>query len=480
MSVSELLGVLRARWRVILVVVGVVIALTAGLSVVQTPLYSSSTQLFVSTSTDDDAQIYQGSLYSVQRVQSYQQLALSREIASSVVDELKLDMSPSEVQSKVSASVLPQTTVLQVTVSDPDPHKAQQIGRAYASVLVDAIDDLETPEGSTKSLVKANIIDGASLPTSPYSPNWLIRMLLALFIGLILGVALGIVRHLMDNKVRDARMAAELIQVPLLSVVGKFDQRRPTTEQFGLQEAIRLLRTNLIFADAGRSSRVYVVASPAPGDGKTMIACELARTLALSGMRVLLVDADLRRPMVAKRTDLDPAAGLTSVMIGSISLRDAVQRFDDWDIDVLTSGRIPPNPSELLGAAIKPVLTAARAEYDVVVIDAAPLLPVSDTSVLSTQADGVILVARHGATTRRQLILAQGRLTAVSAKVLGLVLNLAPASATTEYGYGYGYGYGAEGSASPLKRERAAGHGTHVSGHEATDEGVVGSGHRGH
>lgn len=455
-SVIDLLAVFRARWRSMVLVVLCCVATGAGLALVQTPLYASSTQLFVSAATDDSVEIYQGSLYSVQRVKSYEQLARSAEAARNVAAELDLEDSPAELQSGVSATVLPETTVVEITFADPSAARAQTIARGYAVVLVDMIDQLETPEGQSQSLVKVAVIDEADLPQAPFAPNWWLRFFVALFVGVVLGVVVAVVRHLLDNKVRDPQDVAGLISAPLLSVIGRFDKRDGDVE---VLEGFRLLRTNLVFADTGhRSSRVYVVSSPSPGDGKTTVAIELAKSLAVSGRRVLLVDADLRKPNVGARTGLDVTTGLTSVIIGAVTLEEAVQSLDEWSVDVLTSGRIPPNPAELVETAIEPVLAAARAQYDAVVIDAAPLLPVSDTSGLATHVDGVIMVARFGVTTRRQLALARERLDLVNATLLGLVVNAVPSHAITGYGYGYGYGYRYEAS-GPIVPPAAADHG---------------------
>jgi capsular exopolysaccharide synthesis family protein len=209
-------------------------------------------------------------------------------------------------------------------------------------------------------------------------------------------------------------------------------------------EAFRVLRTNMQFVDVDKDSKVFVVSSSVPGEGKTTTACNLAITLAQAGQKVLMVDGDLRRPQVAGVFEVEPTVGLTTVLIGTIELEDAVQESPVDNLRVLASGAIPPNPSELLQSrTMTEIVERARKEYDVIVIDAPPLLPVTDAALLASQADGALIVVRHSKTTRDQLRHSMERLAAVDARALGLVFNMVPVRrGGTSHGYGYGYGYG--------------------------------------
>ena len=159
---------------------------------------------------------------------------------------------------------------------------------------------------------------------------------------------------------------------------------------------------------------------------------------------MVLVECDLRRPLIAQRLNLDDGVGTTSVLIGKVQLKDALQPYAETSLQVLTSGPIPPNPSELLQShAMEKLLGELRDQFDIVILDAPPLLPVTDAALLAAQADGALVVVRHGKTTRDQLKHAIERIEAVDAKPIGVVINLAPSRRTgRSYGYGYGYGYG--------------------------------------
>jgi capsular exopolysaccharide synthesis family protein len=206
-----------------------------------------------------------------------------------------------------------------------------------------------------------------------------------------------------------------------------------------------VLRTNLSFIDVDQHAKALVVTSSVPGEGKSTVASNAAIAMAGAGQKVLLIDGDLRRPQVATLLGLEPTVGLTSVLIGASDLDESAQHHAPSGLDVLTAGLLPPNPAELLQSrAMHELLEAARARYDVTIIDAPPLLPVTDAAVMASLTDGAVLIVRHGKTKRDQLTGAVARLAAVGSAPLGLVLNMAPGRRSGSYGYGYGYGDGHE------------------------------------
>ncbi|QIK75252.1 CpsD/CapB family tyrosine-protein kinase [Nocardioides piscis] len=205
-----------------------------------------------------------------------------------------------------------------------------------------------------------------------------------------------------------------------------------------------MLRTNMQYVEIDEDQKVIVMTSALPGEGKSTTAINLALSMALADRSVALVEADLRRPRLAPKLDLDGAVGTTSVLLGKVSLDDALQPYGDSGLQVLLCGPVPPNPSELLQShAMETLLSDLRARFDLVILDAPPLLPVTDAALLANQADGAVVVVRHKKTTKDQLTHALERLEAVGSKALGIVVNRSPASSSSGgYGYGYGYGYG--------------------------------------
>ena len=210
------------------------------------------------------------------------------------------------------------------------------------------------------------------------------------------------------------------------------------------------------YIEVDHDQKVFVVTSSLPEEGKSTTAVNLAVTLALTNQRVALVECDLRRPLIAKRLGLDGAVGTTSVLIGKVSLREAMQSYGDTGLQVLACGPIPPNPSELLQSkAMETLLAQLRAEFDVVLLDAPPLLPVTDAALLAAQTDGALVVVRHGKTTTRPAdATPSSGSTRSTPRPLGVVLNMVPAKRRggDVYSYTYQYDYA---SRPPTRDEQA-------------------------
>jgi capsular exopolysaccharide synthesis family protein len=435
----------RRRWRLVLGSVLVVVAIAAVWTWTVTPLYSSSTRIFVSTSQADENSAYTGNLFATQRVASYADLVTSNQLAERVAGELD-DAEPSALRGQVTASAVPETVLLQIEATDADPERARAIAQTYAEQLQELVEELETPRGEASAVIKATLIDDAQVSTSPVSPQPLRNLALAGVLGLLLGVGLAVARELLDTSIKGADDIAEITAAPVLGNIFQDNdaKRAPHEVLFTATpwaEAFRVLRTNMQYVDVDHDQKVIVVTSSLPGEGKSTTAVNLAVTLTQAGQKVALVECDLRRPLIADRLELDGSIGTTSVLIGKVSADDVMQPYADTTLDVMVCGQIPPNPSELLQSqAMEAMLEDLRSRYDVVVLDAPPLLPVTDAALLATRADGAVVVVAHGRTTRDQLSTAIERLGSVDATTLGLVVNQTPAKKSAS-GYGYGYGY---------------------------------------
>ena len=448
MNFSEYLRSLRRRSKMIVITSLLFVALAGVLTSQATPKYLSTTDLFVSTGQDDNSTAYTGSLYSAQRVQSYARLATGTDIARRVALELGLSDAPAELRKRVSAQVEPETVILSISVSDSDPNRAQTIATAYADTLSELVDALETPPGQDTPLIKATTIDAASLPTAPYAPNWVANLVIGFFLGMTVGIALAFLREILDNGISDPDDAARLANGPVMAQV-LFDPDL-TGQGLGVSahsqraEAFRILRTNMRFVDVDHANKVWVITSSVPGEGKTTAALTLAETMAQNGMNVVLVDADLRRPQIAERLNLETGTGLTTTLVGMASLDDVLQKSSQQGLTVLASGPRPPNPVELIEtSAMTDLMRQLGEKFDVVIMDCPPLLPVADAAILAARAGGCIMVVRHGKTTKEQLAQAGRRLSAVDARVFGVVLNMIKIRGSSRgydaYGYGYDY-----------------------------------------
>jgi capsular exopolysaccharide synthesis family protein len=279
-------------------------------------------------------------------------------------------------------------------------------------------------------------------------------LLLGLLAGLALGVGGSVMRTTLDNRIRGEADLRRVTDAPLLGGIA-FDQdatRKPLLTQAAAQspraESFRQLRTNLQFANVSGRAQTVLVTSSLPGEGKSTTATNLAIALAQAGQSVCLIDADLRRPMVSEYLGLDRNAGLTTALVGAADLSDVLQAWGDDNLFVLASGQIPPNPSELLGSdEMKNLIIRLEHSFDTIVIDAPPLLPVTDAAVLSQHVGGVVLVAGSQKLRHQDLEKSLMSLEMVGATLLGIVLNRIPIKGPDAYAYGY-YSYASTPSRS--------------------------------
>ncbi|MDU0155111.1 CpsD/CapB family tyrosine-protein kinase [Bacillus cabrialesii] len=201
-------------------------------------------------------------------------------------------------------------------------------------------------------------------------------------------------------------------------------------------EQYRTIRTNIEFASVDRKMQSVMITSACPGEGKSTTAANLAVVFAQQGKKVLLIDADLRKPTVHTAFHLENMIGLTSVLLKKSSLKQAVQATNEKQLDVLTSGPIPPNPAELLSSKwMKELTDEACAAYDMVIFDTPPILAVADAQILGSVADGSVLVISSGKTEKEQAAKAKEALESCNSKLLGAIMNGKKLSKHSEYGY---------------------------------------------
>ena len=204
-------------------------------------------------------------------------------------------------------------------------------------------------------------------------------------------------------------------------------------------ETYKTLRTNIQYSSYDKSLQVLVVTSTQPGEGKSTTAGNTALSLAMDGKKVLLIDCDLRKPSIHKKFKLSNIAGLSEVILGRAKLQESIQNYNSI-LDILTSGKIPPNPSEMLGSEnMKRLLTELKEHYDYIILDAPPVLAVTDAQILGTKADGVIFVVMAGRAKKEQIIQAKSQLDKVKAQIVGTVLNAVDTKdSKNQYYYYYG------------------------------------------
>ena len=274
------------------------------------------------------------------------------------------------------------------------------------------------------------IIEAAQPPTKPTSPRQKVVLVVAAAFGTVLAIGIVLLLEVMDNTLRDAAEAEELLKLPLLGVLPRLTAQTLSlapAERFldnvGFVEPYRMLFKTLEFRNS-KELRSLVVTSSISGEGKSVVASHLAAVAAMLSWRTLIIDADLRRPVQHKLFKLSPQPGITDVIEGAISLLQAVQPTKIENLDILTCGELRTRPSQLLDSvAMKSLLEEAAQKYDLVIIDTPPLSACADASSLSRHCDGVILVTRPGFTLKEVLSRAVSELTRNRLPILGMVVN---------------------------------------------------------
>jgi capsular exopolysaccharide synthesis family protein len=442
MELRDYLRAVRKRWWLVAGSVVVALSVASLVTALTPPKYSASVTFFVGAQTKGVSEAYQGSLLSQQRIASYADLLTSDRLAQAIVDNDRTGRSAAQVQAAISATAIPGTVLLEATVTDHDRIRALQLGQSLAKQFVALVRTLETPPGSDVPTVWVEVIAGPSLAAKPVSPTPVRNAGLALVLGLVVGVGAAVLRETLDTSVKNAPALSELTGAAVLSTV-PIDARAKRAPLIVAgsagsvrAEAMRQLRTNLQFVNVDSPARAIAVTSAVPGEGKTTTACNLAIVLAEAGKRVVVVDADLRRPRVAEYLNVEGAVGLTNVLAGQATVDDALQQWGSSGVFVLPAGSIPPNPSELLGSRnMEALLASLRVGFDIVIVDTPPLLPVTDGAVAATVVDGTVMVFRCGRTSTAQVRAAAEALAAVDAPVLGCVLNMTPRRNTGAYTY---------------------------------------------
>jgi capsular exopolysaccharide synthesis family protein len=452
MQLKDFIHLVRKGWVYILVFAVVGASAGIALSVFTPKKYASTTRLFVSTRTPDTASdLLTGSSFTQQRVQSYADIVTSPAVLAPVVSKLSGSITYDQLKTQVSATIPLNTVLIEIKVLDGSPYRAANLANDIATSFTQTIDELESSATSANSLVKLKVIQPGDINLTADSPKPLLDSAIGLLIGLLLGFVLALLRDRLDLRLRSSDEVKAYTHASTLGTITfdpKLDEHRlivhasPRSIQ---AEAYRQLRTNIQFVEAAEDRKSIVVSSSVPNEGKTTTSCNLAIALADTGAKVLLMDCDFRKPDVHGYMGIEGAFGLTDTLIGRGKLSDAIQTWGENKLDVLPAGQVPPNPSELLGsAAMAKLLADLEKKYDHIIIDAAPLLPVTDAAILSKMTGGVILVVGLGKTTRPQIQGSVHHITAVGGRIVGTVLNKVrvTGSNATQYGYGYGQQYG--------------------------------------
>jgi capsular exopolysaccharide synthesis family protein len=443
MELDRYLAALRRSWALVLALAIGSAAASFVWSSSQPDVYRSSSAVFFQVSgAENTSALLQGSNFTQNQVRSYAELATKEVVLQPVVQALGLESTPQSLAKSIDVSVPLDTAIVEISASAGTPEEAQALANEVAAQLGAAVEGISAPgaPGSARPTVTvdAQTVQQANLPTNPVSPMPRRDAILGLVLGLAAGIAVALVREYFNNRVTDEDSLSRVTDLPLLGRIPWTGGLRPKPQAFpakspAQREALSRAAANYEFVNHSGNVKSVVITSAQPGEGKTTTAANLAATLSES-QRVLLIDADLRNPSVAPRLGLEGAAGLTTVITGKATLADVVQPLSR-SMHVLTAGPMPPNPLALIGSQnFANLIAEARTRYDAVIIDAPPILPVTDSALLARIADGAILVIGSRRSNRKQVARALKHLSLAAVPMHGVIVTQLKPS-TVDSGY---------------------------------------------
>lgn len=514
-QLGQVLRALRRRWWIVIACV----VFTGGAAILfstrQVKQYTASASLLFQDPGFD--QMVFGSNFAQPTADPTRQAATNIDlvslptVAARTSRALGGKITPGRVRAEVSVAASGQADIASISATDSSPVEAAVIANTYAKQYIryrqqadrakvagaqtSVRHDLAqlTPSQRTSAVGQsllnranqlqilaslqtgnAELAQAATTPTSPSSPKTERNGIIGILVGLMLGLAIALLVDRFDQRLRDSAAVEEAYAVPILGVVpasGAFAASHANDPLQGAEaEAFGLLRARLRYFNVDRELRSILVTSAMPNDGKTTIALHLAIADAIAGARVVLVEADLRRPTLAERLDLRKGPGLADVVSRNVTLESALVSVGEPDfgphgsgshpvIDVLPAGAIPPNPAEMIeSASMRELLVTLTEQYDIVIIDSPPVSVVADAIPLMRQVSGLVIVSRIGQTSRGSAEHLRQQLVKLNAPTLGVIANGERKRRGGYYDYANGYSDAepSSGPREPLNRSSSA------------------------
>jgi len=427
MELSAYLVILWRRKWIIAVTFMVTMMATIGGTLMMTPTYTASATLRVSTNSDTVG--YGDILYTERLMNTFPSIIGSGPILAELKQRLETDAVP-EIDVEFPAD----SELMLIVVKDQDPGIAAKSANILAVLFIDSLRPTRTGQNFTITL-----IDPAVPPRSPSSPRKMLNIALGTMVGLAGGLGLAFLFENLDTTLYSLEQIETVTKAKVLAQIPKVKQRQPVIALKGNSpygDAFRRLQTNLFIPDYGRPLRTLLVTSTEPDEGKSTVVANLALVMAQSRNKVIVVDCDLRRPSLHQVFDLPNDVGLSSILTGEATLEDSMQQSEIPRVQVLTSGPLPHNPTDLLGSPEMSDLLARLAhQFDKVLLDAPALLPVIDAAVIAPSVDGTLLVVECDRVRWGDLQTVLRQLTLSRANLIGVAVNRTKQSKRYNYYY---------------------------------------------
>jgi len=479
-------SILLAKWWLILMLPALGGVAAFFYSASQDEIYEANAVLLVRSSSATASGASVDFRQSQDLASTYRRLVTARPFLERVVQTERVGLDLSGLEGIVSAATLANPPVVEIRVRHGDPNVAANTAQTVADEFIEytieqrlgeiaRLQQAAAVQGitNTDALVSAQFaaIDSLSLlepvrtPKSPVVPKTAQNIVAGVFLGIVVAVGSAILWESIGDSIRSPDQISELFGLSSLGTVPRWsatdlDSTTILSQYSGtsqLAEAYRQVRTNLEFATATREGNAFMITSPSPGEGKSTTATNLAIAIAQTGTRVVLIDADFRRASLHRTLPgINREPGVSNVLAGAVKdWRTVVQTGDQTSLDILAAGPTPPNPAELLGSAgMKKLIEELKADYDLVLIDTPPVIPVADASIMASRVSGAVIVVEAFSTRSSALKSALGTLSNSRVDVLGVVLNKFKPPRFGSYGYhnyyyARPYQYGADNGKNP-------------------------------
>lgn len=372
-------------------------------------------------------------------VNSYRELCKTDRIMRKVIEQVNIDLLPSELSDRVSIVSLQDTEIIKISVSDIDADMAARITNAVATVFVQEIPAI-------MQMDNIQVIDYADVPVQPFAPNVTSSTVLAFILGLVVSCCIALIVDHLDNTLKDREWLEDMLKAPVIGTVPKFETRdifasnSVGTNDTHAREAYNRIYMNINFL--GKDEKCWLITSSIASEGKTTSAVNIAVSMAMIGKKVLLIDADMRRSSIHSVLGISNKYGLSDLLVSETEKNTFTLNTELENMYVITAGRRPPNPTRLLGSErMGQIVHDAKQMYDYIIVDTPPALLSSDALSLATWIDGIILVTRYAFSKKPEIKLARNELSLTKTPIVGAIINRYGDGNKSKYGYGYYYSH---------------------------------------
>lgn len=418
---------------------------------IKKPVYQAQTTIVIAKSdnTTNAASTLNDVNASQKLATTYGEIAKSELVLNKVIENLELSTSVKELGKNLTVKAIDDTSILSVSVKDLDAEQSARIANEIADVFSEEVSKIYKLDNVSQLSI-------ANVPTAP-SNNTLTRdVILAVVIAVAIVGGIAFIRFYLDDTVKHSDEVEKIYGLPKTGRICKNDMKSSkkgevmselVVEKYPkaiVSENIKSLRTNLQFTAIDKNLKTLLVTSTNASEGKSFVSANLAISFAQAEKKVLLVDCDLRKGRVHRLFDVPNTDGLSNLLTDDLeNVTHYIHNTGVDNLDIITCGTYPPNPSELLASRkMKKLLTSLRHRYDIIIFDGAPIGGLADSVILSSLMDETVIVVRDGATSRTDLMAAKGELEKVGAKMAGVVFNMVNRKSSKYYSYYYGHGYG--------------------------------------